>query len=94
MNAADFYKKSYPKSLDNAWGGKHLLSLIENNPEKIPSHLRTIVEHIAYQIAQSIQQVLEKEAHSKASYTLLATGGGAFNVFLMERLQAHCTPLR
>ena len=94
MNAPDFYKKSYPKSLDNAWGGQHLLSLIEQNPDKIPNQLRTVVEHIAFQIAQSIQQVLEKEAVAPANYTLLATGGGAFNVFLIERLQAHCDLLK
>lgn len=90
INRADFYRISYPKSLDNAWSGDAILSKLESNPKEIPNQLCTLVEHIAYQIAFAIKQVIRKEKIQKDQYTLLATGGGAFNTFLMERLQAHC----
>ena len=90
FNQSDFYRIGYPKSLDNAWSGKNILSKIENNPAAIPNQLCTLVEHIAYQIAFAIKQVLRKEAFKKETFTLLATGGGAFNTYLMERLKVHC----
>jgi len=90
LNQASFYQQRYPKSLDNAWVNKNLLSLVENDVEQVPAQLRTSVEHIASQIALSIQQVINKENIQKESYTLLATGGGVFNTFLMERIKEHC----
>ena len=79
FNQAAYYHQAYPKSLDNAWVNTHLLSAIENNPELVPNQLRTSVEHIASQIAQSIHQIIDREGLQKESYTLFATGGGAFN---------------
>ncbi len=90
FNAAPFYEQAYPKSLDNSWVTKHLLPHLENDPELIPIQLATGVEHIAYQIAQSINEVVEKEGLEQDAYSLLATGGGAFNSYLMERLQSYC----
>lgn len=91
INKGDFYGKSYPKSLDNAWSHTAILSQLEDQtPVAIPNQLCTFVEHIAYQIAFAIKQVIRKEKAEKENYSLLATGGGAFNVYLMERIQAHC----
>jgi len=90
FNEASFYQQPYPKSLDNAWGNKNLLSLVENDAEKVPAQLRTSVEHIATQIALSIHQVIAKENFQKENYTLFATGGGVFNTYLMERISEHC----
>jgi anhydro-N-acetylmuramic acid kinase len=90
LNQADFYQKPYPKSLDNAWSGQAILSQIENDPTAIPNQLCTLVEHIAYQIAFAIRQVIDKEGFTKEKYSLLATGGGALNDYLIERLKVHC----
>lgn len=90
MNRADFYKIAYPKSLDNAWSQTAILSKIADEPTAIPNQLSTFVEHIAYQIAFAIKQVIRKEKIEKKQLSLLATGGGAFNAYLMERLQYHC----
>lgn len=91
LNQASFYQQSYPKSLDNEWVVKNLLSLINNEPDQIPNQLRTSVEHIAHQISLSIKQIIEQESFSKKDYTLLATGGGVFNTFLMERISHTCS---
>jgi len=90
INRADFYWKSYPKSLDNNWSKQAILSQLEDDKTLIPNQLCTLVEHIAHQIAFAIKQVIRKENIQKDNYSLLATGGGAFNVYLMERLQAKC----
>lgn len=90
INRADFYRISYPKSLDNKWSQTAILSKITEDPTAIPDQLCTFVEHIAYQIAFAIKQVIRKEKVEKEQLSLLATGGGAFNVYLMERLQHHC----
>ena len=93
FNHASFYGQSYPKSLANSWVTEHLLPHIANDPELIPIQMATGVEHIAYQIAQSIQQIIKKEGLQQDAYSMLATGGGAFNSFLMERLQSYCDTL-
>ena len=90
FNKGAFYQQLYPKSLDNNWVHTNLLSLIENDPTLIPKQLRTSVEHIAYQIAQSIQQIIQKEGLQKEQYSLFPTGGGVFNTFLMEQIQEQC----
>lgn len=90
LNQASFYQQPYPKSLDNNWVNEHLFSSIENEVEKVPAQLRTSVEHIAIQIAQSIQQIIKQENFQKESYSLFPTGGGVFNTFLMERIKEHC----
>ena len=90
INRADFYWKSYPKSLANEWSKTAILSQLEDDKKLIPNQLCTLVEHIAHQIAFAIKQVIRKESVQKEKLTLLATGGGAFNVYLMERLQAKC----
>jgi len=90
INRANFYRTSYPKSLDNEWSKTAILSEIEQDNKAIPNQLCTFVEHIAYQIAFAIKQVIRKEQVPPKAFSLLATGGGAFNTFLMERLQAHC----
>jgi len=90
INRADFYRKSYPKSLDNTWSKQAILSQLVDDKTEIPNQLATLVEHIAHQIAFAIKQVIRKENIQKDKLSLLATGGGAFNTFLMERLQAKC----
>lgn len=90
FNQADFYKKSYPKSLDNAWSKTAILNKLEQNSTAIPDQLCTLVEHIAYQISIAIQQIIKKENLQKKNYSILVTGGGAFNTFFIERLKANC----
>ncbi|WP_290697946.1 anhydro-N-acetylmuramic acid kinase [Lacinutrix sp.] len=79
LNNLDFYKASYPKSLGLEWVNQIIFPLIERYNLSIKDVLRTFVEHIAIQISK----VLNKQ--QKAS--VLVSGGGVFNVFLMERIK-------
>lgn len=78
LNSIEFYKKSFPKSLGYEFVESEILPLINEEIISIPSILRTFVEHIAIQIASEI----------KENSTVLITGGGVFNTFLIERLQS------
>lgn len=82
LNDLDYYKKSFPKSLGIEEVRDVLLPLINSYSISTEDKMRTFVEHIAIQIAA----VLPKKNHS-----ILITGGGAYNVFLIERLK-HFSP--
>ena len=78
MNALEYYHRPAPKSLGKEWYIENFLPLIASqNPQ---SMLRTTVEHIAQQVALVVS--------SQSIRTLLVTGGGAKNKFLVERIAA------
>nr|WP_294938297.1 anhydro-N-acetylmuramic acid kinase [uncultured Flavobacterium sp.] len=85
LNALDFYRKPYPKSLGFEFVKTVLLPMIENYSISIEDKLRTFTEHIAIQIALSLP---------KKSGSLLVTGGGAYNDFLIERMQTHLPEMK
>lgn len=79
LNELDFYKQNSPKSLGLEWVEAFIFPLIDSYNLETKDILRTYVEHVAYQIAKVIQQ----------NSTVLITGGGAFNSFLIERLEFY-----
>lgn len=83
LNSLEYYGKAYPKSLDNGFGVNTVYPIIARAGLSIPDALHTYSEHIAEQIVRAFQLM---PAHEKAG-ELLITGGGAFNKFLVERLQ-------
>ncbi len=82
LNALDFYKSDYPKSLGLEWVKSEIFPVVDTYQLSTKDILRTFVEHVAIQISNEISQ------KSKAS--VFTTGGGAFNEFLMDIL-AHKT---
>lgn len=79
LNDLQFYKKKPPKSLGLEWVQSAIFPILDNYSASIPEMLRTFVEHIAIQIGN----VVTKGA------SILVTGGGAFNTFLIERIEYH-----
>ena len=79
LNALDFYSQNPPKSLGLEWVQENIFPLIDANETEISSVLRTFVEHVAIQISKNVSP--------KAS--VLITGGGVFNTFLMKRIQYY-----
>ncbi len=78
LNNLSFYKEKAPKSLGLEWVEKEIFPLINKYNLKIEDILNTYVKHIAFQISTIIN------LSEKAS--VLATGGGVFNTFLIEQL--------
>lgn len=77
LNLLSFYQETPPKSLGLEWVQKNIFPLIDEYETEIPTILRTFTEHVAVQIGNSV----------KKNTTILITGGGAFNTFLMKRIE-------
>ena len=86
LNSQSYYTLPPPKSLDNSFGNAVIFPLIQSFALPVNDALRTYTEHIAWQISDSIQRFLQTDTASPMQ--LLITGGGAFNSFLVERIQA------
>jgi anhydro-N-acetylmuramic acid kinase len=83
----EYFTADYPKSLGNGWIQSEILPLYLSLDCPLEDKLRTSIEHLAFQIAYSIEQIIVTEDFEKESYTLFATGGGVLNTFLMEEVQ-------
>ena len=80
LNSLDFFHQTFPKSLGIEWVKKEIFPIIDNyhiNPQDV---LRTFAEHIAFQIS--------RELIGNDKETVLITGGGAYNLFLIERIKS------
>jgi anhydro-N-acetylmuramic acid kinase len=84
LNALDYYKKPFPKSLGFEFVKETVLPLIEKYRIPTEDKMRTFIEHIAIQTSDALPIKKGK---------LLATGGGTYNDFLMERMQFHLPQL-
>jgi len=77
LNALDFYQLKGPKSLGAEWLENNFKSvLVKAEPVDM---LRTLVEHIAIQIAKNLDHV--------GARRVLCTGGGVYNSFLIEQIR-------
>lgn len=76
LNQISFYREKPPKSLGREWLEEVFLPVLEKASISIEDKLRTVYEHISMQIAAVV----------KRSGRMLVTGGGAFNLFLAERV--------
>lgn len=79
LDALDFYAQPYPKSLGFEFVRQTVLPLIDSYAAAPRDKLHTFVKHIAGQIAKVMLY--------KGKGSLLVTGGGAYNSFLIECLQ-------
>lgn len=77
LNALDFYQQKHPKSLGFEFVKEVILPLIESFDIPIEDKLCTFTEHVAFQIEQALP-------NKKGS--ILITGGGTYNDFLIERI--------
>lgn len=77
LNNLQYYKERPPKSLGLEWVQEKVFPLIDTKETLLKNILRTYVEHAALQIGTSV----------KNSPSVLYTGGGVFNTFLMNRIE-------
>lgn len=83
LNALDYYKKVYPKSLSNQFGIEMILPLINSFNISNVDKLRTFTEHVCDQIISAIHSCTSETTNKK----IFVTGGGAYNIFLTETLK-------
>jgi anhydro-N-acetylmuramic acid kinase len=77
LDSIEYYKLSYPKSLDKETLLNHYLVIIDNFKVDSKDVLATLVEHCAIEIAKHLN-----------GKNCLITGGGAYNSFFIESLKA------
>ena len=87
FDALRYYQQRPPKSLGAEWVDQHFMPILVAHQPEPQQALRTMVEHIATQIALAAQRMGIRDQQ------MLVTGGGYHNTFLMERIQSHLTPL-
>lgn len=80
LNNLEYYSQSFPKSLGFEFVKEIVLPLIEKYSITYHDKMFTFTEHIAIQTAKALPSKKGK---------ILVTGGGAYNIFLMERMQFH-----
>lgn len=79
LNALEFYKQKPPKSLGLEWVETKIFPMIDSCSLSVEDMLRTYIEHISINIANEINK--------KSNTSVLVTGGGVYNDFLIERLK-------
>ena len=77
LNGIRYYQKSGPGSLGREWVEDEFMPLIRDFSLPVTDILRTVYEHIAFQVARQIRRGAK----------VLVTGGGAYNQFLVEKIR-------
>lgn len=80
LNSLPFYELPAPKSLGTEWLEQDFYPLLKFDKD-IENNMATVVEHIAVQIGKTLND------HS--IHSVMITGGGAKNGFLIERLRRY-----
>ncbi|MFZ4672242.1 MAG: anhydro-N-acetylmuramic acid kinase [Flavobacterium sp.] len=80
LNALDYYQKSFPKSLGFEFVKTVVLPLMENYAIAIEDKMTTFTEHVGLQTGLAFPNSQGK---------MLITGGGAYNDFLIARMQHY-----
>lgn len=78
LNELKYYRQPAPKSLGKEWFVSDFQPII-NDEYSVQDTMRTVTDHIAMQIAAVI--------NANSIRSMLVTGGGAKNCFLIERLR-------
>ena len=87
INSIPYFAAPYPKSLGNQWVRNNLVKTYLEYPASVEDRLRTAVEQLAEQTVSSLLQIIDTEKLEPKKFRMLATGGGVFNSFLMERIE-------
>lgn len=83
LNELQYYQRPHPKSLANDFGTDIVFPIVKEASVNNEDAMRTYVEHIAIQIKNAIVSFNLQATAGR----ILATGGGAFNTFLIKRLK-------
>lgn len=87
LNRQEYYRQAPPKALANEFGTDVLYPIVQEASLPLQDAIRTYTEHIAEQVTGAFYDMDVRDGQ------LLVTGGGAFNGFLVERLQSMLAAL-
>ncbi len=79
LNTLQFYKLQPPKSLGLEWVEQFIVPIIKKAKISAEDAIATFTEHVAIQLAKQFRE----------GSSVLVTGGGAYNDYLLERVKFH-----
>jgi anhydro-N-acetylmuramic acid kinase len=88
LNALEYYRQPFPKSLANDFGTHTVFPLVNAAQLPLADALCTVTEHIAQQLQQAVTTVMPGLPSANTN-KLLVTGGGALNTFLVNRINFY-----
>jgi len=86
LNELEYYGKPYPKSLANSFGTDTIYPMIKKAGIATADALQTYTEHICVQVMNALIGHGPRTTGDRCS--MLVTGGGALNTFLIEQLKS------
>lgn len=86
LNSVEFYEYEPPKSLGREWISSNFWHFVRNSNATKEDKMKTLVDHIAVQIGNNIEDLASGDASGKRVFV---TGGGAFNKTLISHLRSH-----
>jgi len=89
LNNAGYYKAQAPKSLSNETAMELVFPHLLESDHSTHDMLRTVVQLIADQVADAVR----KYPAGQEQATMLVTGGGAFNKFLVSEIEKAIAPM-
>jgi anhydro-N-acetylmuramic acid kinase len=81
LNKLPYYYINPPKSLGREWLENEFLPMLDQEHSAAEDLLRTCIEHIGQQVGRALEGM--------DMTTVLVTGGGAHNVFLMKTIRKN-----
>lgn len=78
LNNLSYYAQKPPKTLGREWVEREIYPLLEHSQLTVKDQLATFIEHIAMQTGRAMA--------GHGGTNLLITGGGAYNKYLVHRL--------
>lgn len=87
LNSLEYYTLAYPKSLANSFGTDIVFPIIKEFHISVEDALATYVENISMQVKNSLMPFFD----NGKMQSLMITGGGAFNKFLIKKIAEHLT---
>ncbi|TXB67660.1 anhydro-N-acetylmuramic acid kinase [Phaeodactylibacter luteus] len=94
VNALPYHHQPYPKSLGNDWVREAHIPIYQQWGAAVEDRLHTACRQIGHHTAMAVAAIIKRERVStQRPLQLLATGGGAFNSFLMDCIQESCQAL-
>jgi len=79
LNKLEYYQLPFPKSLGVEWFNRYCLPIIKNENYSIEDKLHTFSHHIAEQLTNIVDSI--------NGDSILITGGGVYNAFIIELIK-------
>ena len=86
-----YFNRQAPKTLDNSYVIQRFFPLLDSFSIQVEDKLNTACETIAFLVAESMKKLLVPFQLAKSN--LLITGGGAHNLFLVNRIRKYVEEL-